>query len=104
MFTTYYLLAKIMEYLRRIIQRNINSIKKRYDEGIKKQPNLEGRVQIRFVISCSGEVLMADVDSSTPGDTEVENCIAASIRVCKFRPPKDGEAITVKLPFQLYPP
>src|SRR5581483_9643502 len=42
-----------------------------YEKALKRNPNLAGKVQLRFTISSVGKVAAADIENNTLGDDEV---------------------------------
>ena len=84
--------------------RNARSINRCYvEEGLKRQPDLEGVVEIELTIEATGIVAEARVSSATldgPGAREVAACIATIARQWRFeRGPFEVE--TVVFPFVL---
>ena len=55
------------EVIRRVIQRHINEVRFCYEQELNSRPDLAGRVQVKFIISPSGAVQAANVESSTLG-------------------------------------
>lgn len=89
------------EVVRRIVHRHINEVKFCYSQGLASNPDLSGRVAIKFVISGTGAVQMSAVASSTLSDPSVENCIAQAVRRWTFPQPKGGGIVTVTYPYLL---
>jgi len=89
------------EGIRRIVRRHTNEVKFCYERELAKRPDLTGRVAIKFIISGTGAVQMAAVESSTLGNASVENCIAQAVRRWKFPQPEGGGIVIVTYPFQL---
>jgi len=92
------------EVIRRIVHRHINEVKFCYERQLATRPDLSGRVSIKFIISGTGAVQMAAVESSTLGDPSVENCIAGAVRRWTFPQPEGGGIVIVTYPFQLTAP
>jgi hypothetical protein len=86
--------------------RNTRSIHRCYvDEGLRRQPKLEGVIEIDLTIEPTGIVSEVKVSSATltgPGSREVAACIATLARQWRFdRGPYETE--TVVFPFVLRP-
>jgi len=67
-----------------------------YQRGLRRNPNLKGKISIRFIISPDGRVKDVKILSSTLNDPSVERCIVAKIRSWRdFGPidPAKGDAI-----------
>jgi hypothetical protein len=89
------------EVIRRVIQRHINEVRFCYEQELNSRPDLSGRVQIKFIISPSGAVQAANVESSTLGATRAEGCIAQAVRRWTFPAPDGGGIVIVSYPFVL---
>jgi hypothetical protein len=89
------------ELIRRIVGQHLHEVRGCYEQALIGRPDLEGRVAIRFVISASGAVQMAVLDSSELADARVGLCIAASVRRWTFPAPEGGGLVVVTYPFLL---
>jgi hypothetical protein len=91
------------DIIRRIVRAHINEVRYCYNQGLVKDPKLEGKVTIAFVISASGSVASADVDSDDLSDKAVGKCVAKAVKRWKFPRPTGGGIVSVKYPFMLEP-
>lgn len=73
-------------------------IRMSYDKYLKRDPNLQGKVTIRFTIAADGSVTTVDVVENTTGNTELEAEIVRKVKMWKFEPVPEGDA-TVTYPF-----
>lgn len=89
------------EVIRRVIQRHINEVRFCYEQELNSRPDLSGRVQVKFIISPSGAVQAANVESSTLGSSRAEGCIAQAVRRWTFPAPDGGGIVIVSYPFVL---
>ncbi len=89
------------EVIRRVIQRHINEVRFCYEQELSSRPDLGGRVQVKFIVSPSGAVQAANVESSTLGAARAENCIAQAVRRWTFPAPDGGGIVIVSYPFVL---
>jgi hypothetical protein len=89
------------EVIRRVIQRHINEVRFCYEQELNSRPDLSGRVQVKFIISPSGAVQAANVESSTLGAARAETCIAQAVRRWTFPAPDGGGIVIVSYPFVL---
>ena len=89
------------EVIRRVIQRHINEVRFCYEQELNSRPDIAGRVQIKFIISPSGAVQAANVESSTLGSPKAEGCIATAVRRWTFPAPDGGGIVIVSYPFVL---
>ncbi len=76
-----------------------------YDEGLKKNPSIEGDLDIKWTIDPEGNVTEAGEDStkSTIHDAGVSSCIAAIIKKVKFAKSAKGFETRTHYPFNFHP-
>ncbi|MCA9684336.1 MAG: AgmX/PglI C-terminal domain-containing protein [Myxococcales bacterium] len=91
------------DIIRRIVRAHINEVRSCYNAGLTKDPNLQGRVAVNFVITGTGMVASAVVQESTIKDASVGNCIAKAVKRWKFPKPRGGGNVIVTYPFNLSP-
>ncbi|NVB37839.1 TonB family protein [Pseudenhygromyxa sp. WMMC2535] len=91
------------DIIRRIVRAHINEVRSCYNAGLTKDPNLQGRVAVNFVITGTGKVGSAVVQESTIKDKSVGNCIAKAVKRWKFPKPRGGGNVIVTYPFNLSP-
>lgn len=89
------------ETIRRTIQRHMNEIRYCYEEGLRSQPDLGGRVQVSFMISPAGVVTQASIADSSLHNAQVETCVANAARRWTFPAPEGGGYVAVRYPFLL---
>jgi hypothetical protein len=89
------------ELIRRIVGQHLHEVRGCYEQALIARPDLEGRVAIKFVISASGAVQTALLESSELADARVGLCIAASVRRWTFPAPEGGGLVVVTYPFLL---
>lgn len=89
------------EVIRRVIRRHINEVRFCYEQQLNQRPDLEGRVQVSFIISPTGAVQSATVGASTMNNSAVEGCIAQAVRRWTFPAPDGGGVVGVNYPFVL---
>lgn len=82
-----------------VIERNYGQMVYCFEKGIQSQPNLKGRVAVKFLISSSGSVSVANVAQTSLGSSKVESCILSKLRAMKFPRPKGNVAVNVLYPF-----
>jgi len=88
-----------MEIIRRVIHSHRDQIKYCYSKELTRNPNLAGKVSIKFTISPKGYVQQASVSQTTLRNATVERCMAQKIRTWKFPEPKGGGIVIVNYPF-----
>ena len=87
----------------RVIKRHMNQIKYCYQKQLTKNPNLGGKITVKFVISKDGSVSKASTKKSTMGNSAVESCINSRFMMSKFPRPKGGGIVIVSYPFIFAP-
>lgn len=88
------------EQLRQVIRSHIGEVRRCYESELAKLPQLAGRVVLKMTIEPQGTVSATHVESSTLGNSVVEQCIAAAVKTWVFPPIKDGRTV-VTYPFLL---
>ncbi len=87
------------EVIRRYVQRHSNQVRYCYEQQLAQNPDLRGRVIIRFVISPSGAVTTSAVAGSTLGNPAAEQCVARAVQRIAFPQPEGGGVVIVNYPF-----
>jgi len=87
------------ELIRQVIRRNINQVRYCYETQLQRNPKLNGKVSIKFVISAAGTVASSQVASSTVDNAELEACVTGRVRAWEFPRPKGGGVVVVTYPF-----
>ncbi len=92
-----------MEIIRRVIQSHRDQIAYCYSQELTRNPNLNGKISIKFTISEKGYVTQASVAGTTMNNASVERCICQKILTWKFPEPKGGGIVIVNYPFIFKP-
>jgi len=93
------------ETIRRVVLRNLNQVKRCHEQGLHEDPQMGGRVSIRFTIAMGGLVTTSDVADKDPKiSSSVAQCIAGVVRRLQFAEPPDGSPTRITYPFSLDPP
>lgn len=79
--------------IRRVVRRHVDEVRFCYEEELAQRPDLEGRIDIAFIIAPSGQVQSASVSSSTLGNARVEGCIVQAVRRWTFPAPEGIAAV-----------
>lgn len=87
------------EVIAEFIRRHIGHILYCYERSLSANPNLFGKVSVRFVIGSSGKVETQKIGESTLRDNRVEGCILEKVSQWKFPTPKGGVQVSVSYPF-----
>jgi hypothetical protein len=86
-----------------VIKRHMNQIRYCYQRELTKNPNLGGKIVVKFVIAKDGSVSKASTKSSTMANKAVEGCINSRFQRFTFPEPKGGGIVIVSYPFIFQP-
>jgi TonB family protein len=89
--------------IRRVVLRNLGQVNHCYEQGLATNPNIAGRVAVRFVIGGTGTVMASNVSDSSIPVPSVGQCVANAVRRWQFPAPEGGGIVTVNYPFNLQP-
>ena len=87
------------EEIRQTISSNRSKFKLCYDEALKRNENLSGRIVVEFDIETQGDVPRAFAIENDTQDTVFGSCIADQLKTIKFPPPPKEEIARVRYPF-----
>jgi hypothetical protein len=90
------------EVIQRIVRQSFGRFRNCYEEGLRTNPNLEGRVTARFVISRDGSVATVQSGGSDLPDPRVVSCVLRTYSSLSFPSPQDG-IVTVTYPLSFSP-
>jgi TonB family protein len=80
------------------VRSRLGAIKACYERALKRNPNLSGKVVVRWTITAAGTVQGVDIDQDSLGDSEVTNCIKGLVARWRFPTPQGG-SVEVSFPF-----
>jgi len=86
-----------------VIKRHMNQIRYCYQRELTKNPNLGGKITVKFVIAKDGSVSKASIKSSTMNNSAVEGCITGRFMRFQFPEPRGGGIVIVSYPFIFSP-
>jgi hypothetical protein len=90
------------EVVQRIVRQNFGRFRLCYEQGLQRNPNLEGRVSVRFVIDRNGAVSNAGNGGSDLPDSDVVQCVVRAYYGLSFPSPENG-IVTVRYPIMFSP-
>ena len=90
------------EVIQRIVRQNFGRFRLCYENGLRNNPNLQGRVAVRFVIGKDGNVDNVANGGSDMPDSNVVSCIVRTFPSLSF-PQPEGGLVTVVAPMMFYP-
>jgi len=91
------------EVIQRIVRQNFGRFRLCYENGLRNNPNLAGRVGVRFVIGRDGGVMSAANGGSDLPDAGVVSCVVGAFRGLQFPQSEEGGAVTVTYPISFAP-
>ncbi len=86
-----------------VVRRHMNQLRYCYQRELTKNPDLGGKITIKFVIDREGQVSTAKVKSSTMGNAAVESCMTSRFQRFTFPKPKGNGVVIVSYPFLFSP-
>lgn len=81
------------------IKQRMPSIRACYEKELRRDPELAGRVTVRFVIDRSGAVKYAALRASDLDNPLVESCVVSEVRDLRFPAPRGTGTVVVSYPF-----
>ncbi len=87
------------EVIASVIKEALGEIRYCYERHLSANPNLMGKVQIKFTIGSVGTVTQQAIGSTTLNNAMVEGCILRRVARWKFPTPKGGTSVIVTYPF-----
>lgn len=90
------------QQIQSVVRKSSGAFRHCFEAGLAHDPNLKGRVGIRFVIERDGHVSGASVQENTLPDCEVSRCVRDEMMRIIF-PKPDGGTVTVVYPITLDP-
>ena len=86
------------ESIQRVVRQSFGRLRGCYAAGLEKNPDLEGRVSVKFVIDREGQVALASPWSDTTlPDASVARCVTRAYQAMTF-PKPEGGIVTVVYP------
>lgn len=90
------------EVIQRIVRQNFGRFRLCYENGLRNNPNLQGRVAVRFVIGRDGAVSNVSNGGSDMPDVGVVLCVVRSFHSLSF-PQPEGGIVSVVYPVMMSP-
>ena len=90
------------EVIQRIVRQNYGRFRLCYENGLRNNPNLQGRVSVRFVIGRDGAVSNVSNGGSDMPDAAVVQCVVRAYYGLSF-PQPEGGIVTVVYPIMFSP-
>ncbi|MGE3973508.1 MAG: AgmX/PglI C-terminal domain-containing protein [Bdellovibrionales bacterium] len=87
------------EVIAAVIKESLGEIRYCYERHLSANPNLMGKVQVKFTIGSIGSVTEQSIGTTTLNNAMVEGCILRRVARWKFPTPKGGTSVMVTYPF-----
>lgn len=91
------------EVIVRVVGQHHREVFHCYERELQRNPELEGRVVMTWVIAANGSVVTSSVMETTLNNRNIENCLAQRIRRWNFPKPNGGGIVQVNYPFAFSP-
>jgi hypothetical protein len=89
------------QVVQRIVRQNFGRFRLCYQQGLARNPGLEGRIPVRFIIGRDGAVSSVSAMGGFP-DSQVQNCVQSAFYGLSF-PPPEGGVVKVTYPLMFSP-
>lgn len=86
--------------IEQVIARHDNSIRYCYQRQLNQDPDLAGRLEVKFVIASDGTVTQVSLASSSLGNSLVETCVTGRFERMRFPTPSGGGIVVVRYPIR----
>lgn len=86
-----------------VIQRNMQSIRYCYQRRLQANPELGGKLVVKFTIAADGSVSSSGIKSSSLGDPAVDRCVTGRFDRMRFPNPRGRGVVLVTYPFLFSP-
>ena len=84
-----------MEVVRRVVRQHFATFRTCYEDGLRKNPDLHGRISAKFVIGQEGTVAVAQDGGSDLPDSNVVQCVVQAFKTFTYPKPEGGIVIVV---------
>jgi TonB family protein len=85
------------------IKARLRAIQMCYEQQLRRNPSLAGKVTIEFTIQPRGNVTDVKVKDNSTGDAAVGTCVANTVSTFRFNPGPEGGSVTYSYPFVFAP-
>jgi TonB family protein len=85
------------------VRKRIGAIKACYEQQLRRNPGLQGKVTVEFTIEQSGSISKATATTNTTNDPQVATCVVDAVKRFRFNPGPEGGSVTYSYPFVFSP-
>jgi len=89
--------------VREKIKRDLPKINRCYESALRYEPELAGKVSVRFAVVRTGFVKGVQVLENTTGNDNVERCVSRVVSAIRFPSRRTGKSLRFTFPFVFAP-
>jgi len=89
--------------VRKTIHKDLPRIHRCYESALRDEPELAGKVSVRFSVLRKGQVHSVQVLENTTGNRTVERCVARILGSIRFPSRRSGKSLRFTFPFVFAP-
>lgn len=89
--------------VRQKIHKDLPKINRCYESALRYEPELAGKVSVRFAVLRKGHVKGVKVVQNTTGNDTVERCVARVVSAIRFPSRRTGKSLRFTFPFVFAP-
>jgi TonB family protein len=89
--------------VREKIRKDLPKINRCYESALRYEPELSGKVSVRFAVLRKGHVQGLEVVENTTGSPNVERCVARIVEAIRFPSRRTGKSLRFTFPFVFAP-
>jgi hypothetical protein len=89
--------------VRQKIKKDLPKINRCYESALRYEPELAGKVSVRFAVVRTGYVKGVQVLENTTGNDNVERCVARVVSAIRFPRRRTGKSLRFTFPFVFAP-
>ena len=89
--------------VRQKISKDLPKISRCYESALRYEPELAGKVSVRFAVVRTGYVKGVQVLENTTGNDTVERCVARVVSAIRFPRRRSGKSLRFTFPFVFAP-
>jgi outer membrane biosynthesis protein TonB len=89
--------------VRQKIRKDLPKINRCYESALRYEPELAGKVKVRFAVVRKGYVKSVQVLENTTGSDNVERCVARVVGAIRFPSRRTGKSLRFTFPFVFAP-
>jgi TonB family protein len=85
------------------VKKRLRAIQICYEQQLRRNPSLQGKVVVEFTIEQTGTVSKATATANTTNDPAVASCVVDTVKRFRFNPGPEGGSVTYSYPFVFAP-